>query len=260
MEPVFPFRFFQNRYWMGMLLQGILNGIPFTVLTVNLPQRFQSVNGLSALDVGIRLLPFSLLSPIGSLVSNIIFARKRAPITLLFISAILQVLGLALLAAEPISFDIPAQEYVFQAIVGFGLGFMFGTLLVITPTSVDPRDLSTATSAMLQMRQMVRRNTPLAYANRVQTVEQFADVCFLRRAELSALRSPRRCSTATCRQTSRRPCCQPTISSSYSRPSLSLILFHRRSSSWCAMSSPRHISWSSRSWWGSPRHSFWPSL
>ena len=168
MEPVFPFRYFLNRYWMGMLLQGILNGIPFTVLTVNLPQRFQAVNGVSALDAGVRLLPYSLVSPIGSLASNIIMSKKRVPITLLVISACLQVLGLALMSSMQITFDIPPQLYVFEAITAFGLGFMFGTLLVITPTSVEPRDLSTATGAMIQMRQMV------GYPQAGQTFTQFA--------------------------------------------------------------------------------------
>ncbi|KAL2871601.1 major facilitator superfamily domain-containing protein [Aspergillus lucknowensis] len=153
-EPVFPFRFFPNRYWMGMLLQAFFLGVPFTMLVIALPQRFQTVNSLSALDAGVRLLPYAMLAPVGSLVSNIIFMRRRVPILLLIAGATFQVLGLALLVAEPVRESLPARLYGFEILAGFGVGITFGTLVTITPGSVEPRDLATATGAMIQFRQM----------------------------------------------------------------------------------------------------------
>ena len=153
-EPVFPFRFFHNRYWMGMILQSAFVGVPFTVLVVDLPQRFQAVNNLSALDAGVRLLPYAMLAPIGSLVSNMIFIRRKAPLTLLFFGAVFQLVGLTLLATIPVSTSVPASQYGYQAIAGFGVGITFGTLVTITPGSVEMRDLATATGAMIQFRQM----------------------------------------------------------------------------------------------------------
>ncbi|KAL4981982.1 MFS general substrate transporter [Aspergillus falconensis] len=153
-EPVFPFRFFSNRYWMGMLLQSFFLGIPFTMLVIALPQRFQTVNSLSALDAGVRLLPYAMLAPIGSLVSNIIFTRRRVPIPLLFVGATFQVLGLALLVSEPVRESLPGRLYGYEVLAGFGVGVTFGTLVTITPSSVEPRDLATATGAMIQFRQM----------------------------------------------------------------------------------------------------------
>ncbi len=155
-EPVFPFRFFHNRYWMGMILQSAFVGVPFTVLVVDLPQRFQAVNNLSALDAGVRLLPYAMLAPIGSLVSNMIFIHRKAPLTLLAAGASFQLVGLTLLATIPVSITVPAAQYGYQAIAGFGVGITFGTLVTITPGSVEPRDLATATGAMIQFRQMVR--------------------------------------------------------------------------------------------------------
>ena len=156
MEPVFPFRFFHNRYWMGMLLQSAFVGVPFTVLVVDLPQRFQSVNNLSALDAGVRLLPYAMLAPLGSLTSNIIFMRRKAPLPILCAGASFQLVGLVLLATMPASTgSIPAAQYGYEAIAGFGVGITFGTLVTITPGSVDMRDLATATGAMIQFRQMV---------------------------------------------------------------------------------------------------------
>ena len=156
MEPVFPFRFFHNRYWMGMLLQSAFVGVPFTVLVVDLPQRFQSVNNLSALDAGVRLLPYAMLAPLGSLTSNLIFMRRKAPLPILCAGASFQLVGLVLLATMPASTgSIPAAQYGYEAIAGFGVGITFGTLVTITPGSVDMRDLATATGAMIQFRQMV---------------------------------------------------------------------------------------------------------
>jgi hypothetical protein len=134
--------------------QAFLLGVPFTVLVIDLPQRFQAVNGLSALSAGVRLLPYAILAPIGSLVSNIIFTRRRAPLLLLCAGASLQLLGLVLLATLPVTISVPASQYGFEAIAGFGVGITFGTLVIITPSSVEPRDLATATGAMIQFRQM----------------------------------------------------------------------------------------------------------
>ncbi|KAI0190606.1 MFS multidrug transporter-like protein [Astrocystis sublimbata] len=153
-EPIFPFRFFKNRYWMGMLLQSFFLGVPFTMLVINLPQRFQTVNALPALDAGLRLLPFALLAPIGSLVSNIIFIRQPKPLWLLAAGAAFQLTGIALLASDPVGRDIPPRLYGFEILAGFGVGITFGTLVTITPSSVEPRDLATATGAMIQFRQM----------------------------------------------------------------------------------------------------------
>ncbi|KAK8069348.1 hypothetical protein PG994_005964 [Apiospora phragmitis] len=135
LEPVFPFRFFTNRYWMGMLMQSFFLGFPFTMLVISLPQRFQTVNSLSALDAGVRLLPYAMFAPLGSLASNIL-------------------IGLALLASEPVGAQIPARLYGYEIVAGFGVGITFGTLVTITPASVESRDLATATGAMIQFRQM----------------------------------------------------------------------------------------------------------
>jgi hypothetical protein len=121
---------------------------------IDLPQRFQAVNSLSALSAGVRLLPYAMLAPLGSLVSNIIFTRIKAPLRLLFAGATLQLVGLVLLARQPATLEVPASQYGYEAIAGFGVGITFGTLVIITPPSVEARDLATATGAMIQFRQM----------------------------------------------------------------------------------------------------------
>lgn len=125
------------------------------MLVISLPQRFQAVNSLTAMDAGVRLLPYAMLAPVGSLVSNIIFMRRPMPMLLLVAGASFQILGLALLVSEPVQEQIPAQLYGYEILAGFGVGITFGTLVTITPASVEQRDLATATGAMIQFRQMV---------------------------------------------------------------------------------------------------------
>ncbi|KAJ5113760.1 MFS general substrate transporter [Penicillium angulare] len=124
------------------------------MLVISLPQRFQTVNELSALNAGVRLLPYALFAPIGSLFSNIIFMRKQKPLLLLLTGACFQIIGLALLVSESVGPTIPAKIYGYEILAGFGVGITFGTLVTITPASVEPRDLAAATGAMIQFRQM----------------------------------------------------------------------------------------------------------
>ncbi|KAF5866829.1 hypothetical protein ETB97_008633 [Aspergillus alliaceus] len=88
------------------------------MLVISLPQRFQTVNSLSALHAGVRLLPHVTLAPIGSLSSNIIFMRR--PVLLFLVAgAGFQLVGLALLDSESVS----------------------TTLVTIRPPSVSSREI-----------------------------------------------------------------------------------------------------------------------
>lgn len=73
----------------------------------------------------------------------------------LAVGAAFQLVGLALFVSDPIGLSITARVYGYEILAGVGVGISFGTLVVLTPSSVQPRDLATATSAMIQFRQMV---------------------------------------------------------------------------------------------------------
>lgn len=53
-EPVFPWRFLFNRAWIGTLILSLLSGIPYNIIVIDIPQRLQTVNGISPLGAGIR--------------------------------------------------------------------------------------------------------------------------------------------------------------------------------------------------------------
>ncbi|MCJ1380726.1 hypothetical protein MMC17_003834 [Xylographa soralifera] len=138
---------------MGMLIITFLVGVPFNVVVVTLPQRFQVVSGTTAFGAGLRLLPYSFSASFGAFVANIAGAKgKIAPIDVLFVGALFQVLGLALLSTLTTSASFPAAGYGYEVLAGMGIGLTFGILVLATPFIAEPRDLAVATGAIIQFR------------------------------------------------------------------------------------------------------------
>lgn len=119
-----------------------LCGMPFNVLIVNIPQRMQSVNGLSAVQAGVRLLPFSVVAPAASIATSVLAGKRRVPfICFLLIGGSLQLIGAGLLISLPPSSHFHAAQYGYEAIAGAGMGVSFGILFLGVPFAVDKRDL-----------------------------------------------------------------------------------------------------------------------
>ncbi len=118
-----------------------LAGAPFTVAIIQIPLRFQTVNGVSTLGAGVRLLPFALASPIGSvLAAGIAGKAKIPPIYFILLGAISQVVGFSLLSTAPTTKKINQAQYGYQAIAGFGCGVSLVSAIVMTPFSVEKHD------------------------------------------------------------------------------------------------------------------------
>ncbi|MCJ1345171.1 hypothetical protein MMC31_003377 [Peltigera leucophlebia] len=141
-EPVFPWRFVHDRSFMGMLITTFLVGVPFNAVIMILPQRFQTTSGASPLAAGIRLLPYTFGAALGAVFANVIGSKRRiAVIYILFLGALLQLLGLVLLSTLPATRDLPGKAYGFETLAGVGVGVTFGILVLATPYVASPRDL-----------------------------------------------------------------------------------------------------------------------
>lgn len=117
-----------------------LVGVPFNALIVNSPQRFQALNDRTALGAGIWLLPYTVVSPVCSVISNIVASKAKVPlIYLLLAGGIFHLVGITLLSTLD-TIDIPSAGLGYEAIAGAGVGTTFsilvlGTLfVVIKPT------------------------------------------------------------------------------------------------------------------------------
>ncbi|KAI1850144.1 hypothetical protein JX266_004523 [Neoarthrinium moseri] len=154
-EPILPWRFFLNRRMISILLDQFLLGGPTLIGMFILPQRFQIVYGLSGLDAGVRLIPFSFAIPVATIFAAGLAGKKKIPLMYIFISgACLQVVGFALLGTLPLTPGIPARIYGYELIAGWGCGMNFSLLTIALPLVNENRDRATSMAAGAQFRLM----------------------------------------------------------------------------------------------------------
>ncbi|KAF7879093.1 hypothetical protein EAF04_000293 [Stromatinia cepivora] len=153
MEPVFPWRFVEDRVWMGMIFNTFLTGIVFTICVIQIPLRLQAVNGLSPLAAGVKLLAYGALVPSGSFVGAALSSKaKLPPIFVLMAGTTFQIIGCALLSTLPTDGELLKISYLYELLAGLGTGLQTGTLIIITPFVAANRDIAVATAAINQFR------------------------------------------------------------------------------------------------------------
>lgn len=122
---------------------SFFSGVPYNIIIVNIPQRFQRLYGFSPFEAGLRLVPFNLLVALG-VVAATIFAKTRIPpIYLLLIGSTIQLIGLSLFSTLSNDLHVPSVIYGWEVLSGFGIGIVWGILLLIPPQVVEPQDLGT---------------------------------------------------------------------------------------------------------------------
>ncbi|KAI1261413.1 drug resistance transporter [Xylariaceae sp. FL1019] len=152
-EPVFPWRFCRDRVVMGIIANSFLSGTVSTTCIINIPLRFQTAAGLSALQAGIRLIPLTVTLQIGAMLVAILTKRGRiAPVHLLFVGASLQLIGVVFLSQGDADHPTWSGIYGFEAVTGVGLGLSIGVVTLMMPHACEVRDRATATSAVVQFR------------------------------------------------------------------------------------------------------------
>ncbi|PQE07460.1 major facilitator superfamily transporter protein [Rutstroemia sp. NJR-2017a BBW] len=165
-QPMFPWRFLRNRAWLGVLVGSFLAGASGTVAFIEIPQRFQIVNGSSPLNAGIRLLPFAVGSPFGISVPTVMSKFGYPFIACLSIGAAFQLVGFSLLSTVPTTFNIWPGQYGYSFIAGFGSGASIGSQYIMAPLVVDAEDKNVAVGTVIQFR-MLGGALGIAVANTV---------------------------------------------------------------------------------------------
>ncbi|KAK3687883.1 major facilitator superfamily transporter [Podospora appendiculata] len=153
-EPMFPWRLAKNRFMLGLLLNAFLTGFTLMTSMINIPQRLQTTNGTTAEEAGIRLLPLLLCSPIATALAGLILTKiKLPPLYLLTMALILQTIGVGLFSSvDSSSLQVPAAQYGYQVIMGFGLGFNLSTLVMMVAVVVNQKDIAVAMGSVTQIR------------------------------------------------------------------------------------------------------------
>ena len=118
-----------------------LTGAPFTIAVIQIPLRFQAIQEASPLQAGIRLLPFAILSPLGSGLAAALAGKARVPpVYLLLLGSALQIIGFTLLSLSSYLQSTDAAQYGYEAIAGFSVGVNLACLVLMTPFTVEPKD------------------------------------------------------------------------------------------------------------------------
>lgn len=128
-----------------------LLGMPFYVIFVQLPQRFQTVNFTTAERAGILLLPCTLVSPLGAMAAGLA-AKKVATEYVLILAAAVVCLGTGLMGSLPTYSGLWPGIYGYEVIVGLGLGLASPPYFMLLATSIAEKDISVGTGALNMMR------------------------------------------------------------------------------------------------------------
>lgn len=152
-EPIIPLRLFRDSVFNVTGLVGVVVGIALFGAASYLPTFLQMVDGASATESGLLMLPMmggivgaSILS--GQLISHT-GRYKIYPV----VGGILSVIGMWLLSRLEV--DTPRLHYsIWMAVLGAGVGLVMPVLILAVQNAVRPADLGTATSANNYFRQI----------------------------------------------------------------------------------------------------------
>ena len=145
-SPIITFAFFRRRNFAGATIVIFVLDFSFGALLFFLPLYFQEILGYSPAEVGVLLLPLTVLMVIGSPLGGRAAARvgPRPPI-----AAGLAAMGLAVYLISTISIDTGySQLWLPSALMGFGVGFALTPMNLAAMNAIS-RDHAGAASGLL---------------------------------------------------------------------------------------------------------------
>ncbi|MBT2380922.1 MFS transporter [Streptomyces sp. ISL-111] len=152
-EPIIPLRLFRDSVFNITGLVGAVVGIALFGAASYLPTYLQMVDGASATESGLLMLPMMLGIVGGSIVSGQLITRTGRYRVYPIVGSAVSVVGMWLLSG--LERGTSRLEYsLWQAVLGTGIGLVMSVLVLAVQNSVRPADLGTATSANNYFRQI----------------------------------------------------------------------------------------------------------
>jgi EmrB/QacA subfamily drug resistance transporter len=144
-DPVLPLSLFANRAFAAAGLSAFLVGVSMFGLVTFLPLYLQVVDGASATEAGLRMLPFVIGSLIAATISGKVISKtdnyKPYPVA----GGLLMVLGVLMLAGLD-EHTSAALTSLYMLIVGVGVGLVMQTVILIAQNSAPREQIGVATS------------------------------------------------------------------------------------------------------------------
>lgn len=145
-EPIMPLHIFRNRNFTLMSVIGFLTGFVMFGAVLFLPLFQQSVQGASATNSGLLLLPMLLSMMVVSLVSGRMTTNTGKYKIFPIIGGGLMVAGLLLLAQMGTGTS-RLTSGLYMAVLGAGMGFLMQITMLVAQNSVEMKDMGVASSS-----------------------------------------------------------------------------------------------------------------
>ncbi|WAM00473.1 MFS transporter [Streptomyces sp. Je 1-369] len=152
-EPIIPLRLFRDPVFNITGLVGMVVGIALFGAASYLPTFLQMVDGASATESGLLMLPMMGGIVGASIVSGQLISHTGRYKIYPIVGGVLSVIGMWLLSRLEV--DTSRLEYsIWMAVLGAGIGLVMPVLVLAVQNAVRPADLGTATSANNYFRQI----------------------------------------------------------------------------------------------------------
>ncbi|MBK3578962.1 MFS transporter [Streptomyces sp. MBT65] len=152
-EPLIPLRLFKDAVFNVTALVGLVIGVALFGAASYLPTFLQMVDGASATESGLLMLPMMGGIVGASIVSGQLISHTGRYKIYPVLGSALATLGMWLLSRLEV--DTSRLQYsVWMAVLGAGIGLVMPVLVLAVQNSVRPADLGTATSANNYFRQI----------------------------------------------------------------------------------------------------------
>lgn len=152
-EPLIPLRLFRDSVFNVTALVGLVIGVALFGAASYLPTFLQMVDGASATESGLLMLPMMGGIVGASIISGQLISHTGRYKIYPVLGAAVSAVGMWLLSRLDV--DTPRLHYsVWMAVLGAGIGMVMPVLVLAVQNSVRPADLGTATSANNYFRQI----------------------------------------------------------------------------------------------------------
>ncbi|MFI8347186.1 MFS transporter [Streptomyces sp. NPDC085596] len=152
-EPLIPLRLFRDSVFNITGLVGLVIGVALFGAASYLPTFLQMVDGASATESGLLMLPMMAGIVGASVIGGQLISRTGRYKVYPLLGSALSALGMWLLSRLEVDTSRLAYS-VWMAVLGTGIGLVMPVLVLAVQNSVRPADLGTATSANNYFRQI----------------------------------------------------------------------------------------------------------
>ncbi len=152
-EPLIPLRLFKDAVFNVTALVGLVIGVALFGAASYLPTFLQMVDGASATESGLLMLPMMGGIVGASIISGQLISHTGRYKIYPVLGSALATLGMWLLSRLEVDTSRP-QYSLWMAVLGAGIGMVMPILVLAVQNSVRPADLGTATSANNYFRQI----------------------------------------------------------------------------------------------------------